>query len=348
MAKWGEGDPRWIVEERPDATNVNNWHWTEKNATPWSKQRLRALLEGLEVSAGSADRLLNARITKLSKLDGEATANNRKAKLIFLYEWDLKAEWEGTDGEAQEVKGELTIPNLSDENTPDEVDVEVTTTSGPDDAAYKLKQLMHKQGSAEIRKRVATYIRELKEEFAAGLVLPTANGTAGPNKTKLSVDAVAAAKAKQTIITGVSDVNLGDGCKINTRSLALKDTFKCPPSELYAAFTKPEMMSAFSGGRAEVTAEKGGRFSLYGGMVQGSFESLQADSQLVMLWRLKSYPSGHHARITLDFEKGQDSTTLKLTADSVPESEAEKTEDGWRRHYFENIKRTFGFASTLF
>ena len=27
MAKWGEGDPRWIVEERADATNVNNWHW---------------------------------------------------------------------------------------------------------------------------------------------------------------------------------------------------------------------------------------------------------------------------------------------------------------------------------
>ena len=27
MAKWGQGDPRWIVEERPDATNVNNWHW---------------------------------------------------------------------------------------------------------------------------------------------------------------------------------------------------------------------------------------------------------------------------------------------------------------------------------
>ena len=27
MAKWGEGDPRWIVEERADAVNVNNWHW---------------------------------------------------------------------------------------------------------------------------------------------------------------------------------------------------------------------------------------------------------------------------------------------------------------------------------
>ena len=41
MAKWGEGDPRWIVEERPDATNVNNWHLTEKNADHWSKAKIK-------------------------------------------------------------------------------------------------------------------------------------------------------------------------------------------------------------------------------------------------------------------------------------------------------------------
>lgn len=35
------------------------------------------------------------RIKELSKLDGEASANNRKGKLIFFYEWDVKAEWEG-------------------------------------------------------------------------------------------------------------------------------------------------------------------------------------------------------------------------------------------------------------
>ena len=47
MAKWGEGDARWIVEEREDSTNVNNWHWTEKNATKWSKERLSTLLVDL-------------------------------------------------------------------------------------------------------------------------------------------------------------------------------------------------------------------------------------------------------------------------------------------------------------
>ena len=49
MAKWGEGDPRWIVEERADATNVNNWHWTEKNATHWSKEKIKELLLGLKI-----------------------------------------------------------------------------------------------------------------------------------------------------------------------------------------------------------------------------------------------------------------------------------------------------------
>ena len=47
MAKWGEGDPRWIVEERPDATNVNNWHWTEKNADAWSKAKIRVRIEAV-------------------------------------------------------------------------------------------------------------------------------------------------------------------------------------------------------------------------------------------------------------------------------------------------------------
>jgi len=49
MAEWGKGDPRWIVEERPDATNPNNWHWKEKNATQWSKDKLNELLVGLQV-----------------------------------------------------------------------------------------------------------------------------------------------------------------------------------------------------------------------------------------------------------------------------------------------------------
>lgn len=41
---------RWIVKERDDGTNCNNWHWSERDLTGWAKVRgrrhTRALLQG--------------------------------------------------------------------------------------------------------------------------------------------------------------------------------------------------------------------------------------------------------------------------------------------------------------
>lgn len=121
MAKWGEGDPRWIVEERPDATNVNNWHWTEKNAGPWSKDRLEELLVGLDISQDN----IICKLTKMDKLAGEASANNRKGKLIFFYEWKMNINWEGrvANASGEVINGQVEIPNLSEENDLDDIEV---------------------------------------------------------------------------------------------------------------------------------------------------------------------------------------------------------------------------------
>ena len=35
-------------------------------------------------------------VTEVGKVEGEASINNRKGKLIFFYEWTLKATWTGT------------------------------------------------------------------------------------------------------------------------------------------------------------------------------------------------------------------------------------------------------------
>ena len=37
MAKLGEGDQRWIVEERKDGANVHGWHWAEKDCKEWTR-----------------------------------------------------------------------------------------------------------------------------------------------------------------------------------------------------------------------------------------------------------------------------------------------------------------------
>lgn len=41
-------------------------------------------------------------------------------------------------------------------------------------------------------------------------------------------------------------------------------------------------------------------------------------------------------------------TELKVECRGVPESEEERTKEGWKRYYFEAIKQTFGFGARLF
>lgn len=69
MAKWGEGDPRWVVDEKgKEGVNVNGWHWTEVNRLQWCKERLAELLIGLETEGSELGR---ARTTEVKSVTGE-------------------------------------------------------------------------------------------------------------------------------------------------------------------------------------------------------------------------------------------------------------------------------------
>ncbi len=84
----------------------------------------------------------------MTKCEGEATANNRKAKLIFFYEWVLNGDWEGiisfysffkskkdqflfsinqgtykNSDNKTVYKGTFEVTNLSEENEPKDIDV---------------------------------------------------------------------------------------------------------------------------------------------------------------------------------------------------------------------------------
>jgi activator of HSP90 ATPase len=77
MAKFDESDPRWIVQAREDGTNVNQWHWSEKDCSEWSKQRLGQLLGDLTLLAGPA----TAKTTGLKSVEGDSILNVSMYKL---------------------------------------------------------------------------------------------------------------------------------------------------------------------------------------------------------------------------------------------------------------------------
>lgn len=105
-------------------------------------------------------------------MDGEATANNRKGRLIFFYEWNISMKWSGyLPGQEKPCEGKINVPNLSEENDLDDVQIEITTSESTDES-HKLKQFMYNVGRDHIRKQLGVYLKELREEFSKGLILP--------------------------------------------------------------------------------------------------------------------------------------------------------------------------------
>nr|CAD7197856.1 unnamed protein product [Timema douglasi] len=314
MAKWGEGDPRWIVEERPDATNVNNWHWTEKNACAWSVDKLKELLVNLPMesdivqqpvrckleggahltgtyhiamemilenplrSDASRSKLIQptkCKVTEIEKCEGEAVVNNRKGKLIFFYEWDLKIKWKGSlkDEDEKEIEGSAHIPNLSEENDVSDLDVRMQTNNRPSD--------------------------------------------------------------------NVTSSNL------YTTTLNLGHNFQCTAEEFYNAMTVLELVQAFTRGPVKLEAEVGGKFELFGGNIHGDFVELVPNKKIVQRWRSKRWPAEHYSTVTFTIEQKDDHTEVRVLQIGVPQSEADSTRENWEYYYWDSVKRTFGFGSFI-
>ncbi|XP_036942839.1 activator of 90 kDa heat shock protein ATPase homolog 1-like [Acanthopagrus latus] len=338
MAKWGEGDPRWIVEERADATNVNNWHWTERDVSSWSSECLRQLLLSVRVEGAEGV----CQLTDLPKLDGEAWINNRKGKLIFLYEWQLRASWLGTSSAGVKFRGTVDVFNLSDENDMDDLDISVSL--GKDQPNTPLLDLMKRTGTKEIQRVLGDYVRQLKSEFSQGMILPTAGGPKKPHP-----DA-----KKSQIQTTKTQINPAPRCssgpspclsgvRISTCSFSLKETFQTSPDELYRTFINQEFVQVFTRSAALVDGRCGGRFQLLDGNVSGEFTQLVPDQRIEMRWRFRTWPSEHYANISLELVDQGDETELRMECRGVPVGEEESTREGWTRFYFQAIKQTFGY-----
>ncbi len=142
--------------------------------------------------------------------------------------------------------------------------------------------------------------------------------------------------------------NLDIGCKIVMGSLELEEAFKCTGQEFFNALTQKEMLQIFTGGEVKMKeAQKGEPFEMLGGSVNGVFVEVVPFTKIVQKWRLKSWPAGHFSDVTIEIRQSSEDTKVKVKQTNVPEKELENTRIGWKRYYFEALKRSFGFGASL-
>ncbi|EDV21749.1 Activator of 90 kDa heat shock protein ATPase-like protein 1 [Trichoplax sp. H2] len=349
MAKWGQGDPRWIVEERDDATNVNNWHWSEKDASKWSKGIFEELFLDLKFETVEG----NCITTKILSADGDATVSNRKAKLITLYDWQLKIEWKGKlKDDDDEINGKISIDNFGEEYDVDEIDITVTTQTR-DEASKTLRNIVEKYGIVMIREKIREYIKKLKEEFSRGLILPTSGKSGSSSKTSPSHKPSSASSSNKTSSKPKDSTSTGSDTssskdKIDTMKLTMKDEFKTTAEELFMTLITEQRVSAFMRSESMVDSKEGGTFSLLDGNITGKFLELTPHSKIVQTWRFKSWPEGHFSKVTISITQEDDCTKLNLVQSGIPATDIDRTREGWKRYYWQSMKDTFGYGSRIY
>jgi len=330
MAKVGEGDPRWVVQNREDGKNVNNWHWAETDCITWAKKHLTSMLS--DISLMDDTKIEFCKTKKVTSVNGECTANIRKGKTIFFYELEVKVPWEGKiKGSSTISNGLITIPYISEEHDDDKMEVKVSSdTEGAD--SNHLVGLVQAKGVLVIQAQIAAFLKALREKFSV-----KRNMQSEANQTLPSYEPV-----KSTSTTKEPPIKAQ-----TTKTIKLKEEFKGTALDVYNSMTNPGMVNAIMPGSV-ISPSEGSSFSLLGGMITGENVKLVPGTKIVQKWRFSSWPEGHFSTVTMDFEEIEEVTVLSLLQTNVPADEADKTSEGWQRNIWGRAKVMFGFGSMPF
>jgi hypothetical protein len=109
MAKFDEADPRWIVRDREDGTNVNGWHWEEKDLLPRFQAALNEQLLGHTLFENDVGKVS---VKKIDSCTGEFSGNQRKGKRFIVYEFEIKFEFEAALVAGATSSGKYVFPSV--------------------------------------------------------------------------------------------------------------------------------------------------------------------------------------------------------------------------------------------
>ncbi len=71
--------------------NPNNWHWVNKDVSPWAQDYLEKELVGIRAE----DKDVSAEVTKVLSMTGDVDVSQRKGKVITLFDVRLQLEFSG-------------------------------------------------------------------------------------------------------------------------------------------------------------------------------------------------------------------------------------------------------------
>lgn len=123
---------------------------------------------------------------------------------------------------------------------------------------------------------------------------------------------------------------------METKTIHHEITFSAAPPEVFDALMNDQKHAAFSGAPAQIDHKPGGKFSCYGGHLEGTTVELKENERIVQDWRAEGWPKGHYSRVTYTLTplaEGRN-TLLAFDQTGVPADKFEDINKGWHTHYW--------------
>ncbi|KAI9880447.1 MAG: hypothetical protein M1830_003089 [Pleopsidium flavum] len=329
--------------------NPNNWHWVNKDASAWAREYLDQNLTGISADGGD----VSAKVDKILSMDGDVDVNQRKGKVITLFDVKLQLEYSGSTKDDKEVSGTITIPEVAHDTEEDEYVFDIDIYS---DASSKqpVKDLVRSKIVPQLRKQLVklgpALITEHGKDLQHGPESNPSSGIATPTRATTSSTA-AQSNAKSSSTPTTTSQSGSKAALVNTTTVTDTEEFRTTASELYQTFTDPQRLAAFTRAPPKVFegAHKGGKFELFGGNVTGEYIELNEPTKIVQKWRLQQWPQGHYSRLEIKFDQNDVDavTVMRVIWDGVPMGQEEVTKRNWGEYYVRSIKTTFGFGTIL-
>ncbi|KAF8760335.1 Activator of Hsp90 ATPase, N-terminal [Rhizoctonia solani] len=283
-------------------TSTANWHWKNKNVTPWAKTWFEQELVTVSHSEGGSE----VKITSVNEVDGDCELGQRKSKLITIYDCKVVLSWTGENKDGSKAEGKLTIPEVSHEQSDglsDYVyDWTLKTSSTPEvDALYAL----------------------------AKSKLPPSLLSDSPHSARLC--STHTGKTYNSLSKPVPAKEVSKGIT-NSAVVTVDASFMASAAELYEFLTDEK----------RYLLGRGTKLSLFGGGVTGKYIELQKPNKIVSTWRLNSpsWPSDHDGKLTITLDQQTDSTKVEFKLSGVPlgqEDETRKNLEGYYIGGFQSI-----------
>ena len=114
------------------------------------------------------------------------------------------------------------------------------------------------------------------------------------------------------------------------------------PTRVYGALLDARQFGDVTGRSAEIAAEEGAQFTLFGGAISGRNVELVPNKRVVQAWRSNDWEDGRYSLVRFELQPEVNGTKLVFDHTGYPDAAHDMLDGGWHQMYWEPLRKYLG------